>query len=265
MRVTVDGWRLAPSVLDDTVHSGAKPSIKVAKSPEVVWDGNPYCPPGSVLCLLGYPGAGATIRDFSGQGNDATRTGATWTRLPSGLWYLDFDGAGNTSTCGVGTNLAVSGLTTFGLGFWLYPRSDGEGNTARAFSRNIFEVKTVNEVGGAVKFEFFVSHDGVASTNAITNLRYAINTWHHVFFNYNENADKKGTIYVNEALVALSTDVAGIGAIVDDSAQETFIGNWVGGNRTLDGGIAIVRQCAEYQTADEIANMRNQERHLFGV
>lgn len=51
------------------------------------------CPAGAVLWLPGQDDAySTTIRDRSGNNNHGTITGATWSRLPSGLWVLSFDG-----------------------------------------------------------------------------------------------------------------------------------------------------------------------------
>ena len=54
----------------------------------------PAPPANCVLYLPGYPPMGTTITDHSGQAtpNNGTITGATWTRLPNGLWYPSFDG-----------------------------------------------------------------------------------------------------------------------------------------------------------------------------
>lgn len=64
------------------------------------WNGNRFPPPPAdcVLYLPGLPGTGSVIKDYSGQDNDGTITGATWTRLPSGLWGLSFNGSGNKVT-----------------------------------------------------------------------------------------------------------------------------------------------------------------------
>jgi len=47
---------------------------------------------GCVLSLTGLPGGGSRIYDRSPYGNIGTITGATWKRLPSGLWCLSLDG-----------------------------------------------------------------------------------------------------------------------------------------------------------------------------
>jgi len=121
MRATIDGWRLAPIVQSSTIHSGAKQAIKAANSPEVIWGGNPYCDPGTVLYLTGYPGTGASIYDFSGQGNDGVITGSTWTTNTRGLNYLSYDGINDVVKV---TDVAsISALAVVGIELWFL--SDG--------------------------------------------------------------------------------------------------------------------------------------------
>ena len=55
---------------------------------------------GCVLYLPGLPGGGSKIHDRSPYGNVGTITGATWKILPSGLYYLDFDGSDDYVNCG---------------------------------------------------------------------------------------------------------------------------------------------------------------------
>jgi hypothetical protein len=53
-----------------------------------------FAPPalGTNLALTGLPGGGSKIHDRSPYGNHGALIGATWKRLPSGLWALRFDG-----------------------------------------------------------------------------------------------------------------------------------------------------------------------------
>jgi hypothetical protein len=74
---------------------------------------------GCVLCLPGLPSGGNKIHDRSPYGNHGTITGATWTRTPSGLWCLSFDGVDDYVDFGYNLNL-TSALTVV---FWLYPLS----------------------------------------------------------------------------------------------------------------------------------------------
>uniref|UniRef100_A0A6M3KMJ4 Uncharacterized protein n=1 Tax=viral metagenome TaxID=1070528 RepID=A0A6M3KMJ4_9ZZZZ len=62
----------------------------------------PPAPANSVLYLTGYPPLGSTIYDRSGQDNDGTITGATWVRLPSGLYGISYDGTDDLVDCGTG-------------------------------------------------------------------------------------------------------------------------------------------------------------------
>ncbi len=63
---------------------------KIGDSPAI---GRSAPPVGCVLHLSGLPGGGNKIYDRSPYGNIGTITGAVWKRLPSGLWYLDYDGS----------------------------------------------------------------------------------------------------------------------------------------------------------------------------
>ena len=47
-------------------------------------------PNNSVYYCPGLEGGGTTLWDYSNNGNHGTITGATWVRLPSGLWSLGF-------------------------------------------------------------------------------------------------------------------------------------------------------------------------------
>jgi len=63
---------------------------------------------GCVLYLPGLPGGGARLHHRSPHGNTGTIIGATWGKLPSGLWYLDFDGTDDYVNCGNHSSLQVN-------------------------------------------------------------------------------------------------------------------------------------------------------------
>ena len=67
---------------------------------------------GCVLSLTGLPGGASKIYDRSPYGNIGTITGATWKRLPSGLWYLDFDGSDDYVNCGNDASLDITDAIT---------------------------------------------------------------------------------------------------------------------------------------------------------
>jgi len=90
MRATIDGWRLAPYVGVGTIHSGEKPTYKGSVPPLGVFDGNPYGDGYTYLNPTFYPGAGATLYDFSRYGSHGAITTATWYRNTNGRWGLNF-------------------------------------------------------------------------------------------------------------------------------------------------------------------------------
>ena len=74
----------------------------------------------TVLWLPGQDDAySGTIRDRSGFSNNGTITGAVWIRLPSGLWYLSFDGTDDKVTIVASASLLL-GSGDFTLEFWVY-------------------------------------------------------------------------------------------------------------------------------------------------
>jgi len=73
---------------------------------------------GTVLSMPGLPGGGSKIYDRSPYGHIGTITDATWKRLPSGLWYLNFNGTSALVDCG---NIASinAAQTDFTIRFWI--------------------------------------------------------------------------------------------------------------------------------------------------
>ena len=72
---------------------------------------------GCVLFLPGLPWSSSKIHDRSPYGNHGTITGATWKRLPSGLWYLSFDGIDDYVS--LGTSASLNLVDDFTMMAWL--------------------------------------------------------------------------------------------------------------------------------------------------
>lgn len=64
------------------------------------------------LLLPMQEGAGSVVADRSGYGNNGTVYGATWTRLPSGVWALAFDGTDDYVNLGNDVSLQMSNNLT---------------------------------------------------------------------------------------------------------------------------------------------------------
>lgn len=91
-------------------------------TPRVFWGKILTPPANSVLYLPMYPPNVSPTLDYSGHGNDGTITGATWGQLPSGLWYLSFDGDDDKIDCGNG--ILTSNNESFTALAWAYHTSD---------------------------------------------------------------------------------------------------------------------------------------------
>ena len=275
MRVAVDGTKLVSDWRTGMVASGAKPfrTPALSPSPRVVWNGNPFCEPGCVLYLPGLPGTGASIFDFSGQSNTGTIYGATWTRLPSGLWVLDFDGLDDYVNCGAETSLAITGSLT--LKCWVkldvviasqpdaYPSfivKQVNSHTNRNYgihidkSGNIIGFMGRNVAGNA--WIFLVT--ATASTYC-NDLR-----WHLVHGVW-DRGNTTAYIYVDNVEVVKATGQTN-GDLYTAGDNRVSIGRMTAfADSFLDGLIALPRIYNRALSALEIMRHFNQERHLFGV
>lgn len=110
-------------------------------------------PNDSVLYFPGLHPGGSTIKDYSGQDDDGTITGAIWRRLPSGLWYLDFDGDDKVEI----TDTLVNSLSTTTVGtiiLWIKPADTSVTNRLIVFG----------DTGGqASQVAFYISSVGPAA------------------------------------------------------------------------------------------------------
>ncbi len=236
----------------------------------MTWNGNHFAPPelDSVLYLPGVPGFGSTIFDFSGSGNDGSITGALWKQLPTSLPYLDFDGAGDIVTIPAASSINMFGKTVLSASAWIYPESDGGGDSGHIISKrtNGYFFYVQAESASKIYLAAFVMHATTnAEAGADSSSPITINAWHHVAFVYNEDSDKKVKLYIDASLASLGSDTAGVGALKDDTGDDLRIGNRAATDRTFDGGIALEKIFSKALSASEIQNHYAQERHLFGV
>jgi len=257
MRVTVDGMRLAQDWDIGAVSSGLKPSVKVPLSPRVIWNGNPFCEPGCVLYLPGYPGSGSSIKDFSGSGNHGTISGATWVRLPSGLWCLSFDGVDDYVNLGNPISLQITGKE-IAVELWGKPITMIGGDAWRTvFMKGDYTflgLRIYRDLSGLT----FCIRSGDTSYTAVYPTALTSGQWYHIAGVYN-GANVK--IYVNGAETVGGALTGNIDSIAEDWCIGALsnLGRWC--NITVDGACIYNRAVS----ATKIAQHYQQERHLFGV
>ncbi len=80
------------------------------------------------------PSSRLSVYDRSGYGNHGTITGAVWTKLPSGLWVLRYDGIDDFLAIPNALGALAGALPTFTLSMWVYPITPPAGNDT-VFSR----------------------------------------------------------------------------------------------------------------------------------
>lgn len=211
-------------------------------------------------CALYYPGlrgGDATVIDYSGSANNATITGAIWKRLPSGLWYLDFDGGDDVARTGddVFSQATFVGGCTYAAWVKIDTVDDTEQVILGSEARLILGVLATTDLWN------FHIYDG-ASNIAESNGALSTGVWTFVVGTWDTTTVR---LYVNGAV---QTDTAPSNvATIDAVSRTTTVGaSDPGGlNLFLDGGVALPRVTGRAWSASEILDYYGQERTLFGV
>lgn len=220
-------------------------------------------------CVLWYPGQddpqSAVIRDRSGNGNNGTIDGATWTRTGQGLWYLDFDGVDNLVT--VTDSASITDIFDGGgtVVAWINAGSDGEGGFGMIWNKGDY-FSVFDEAAGKVKLRFAKYFSGDDGAWVTTATEVTINTWTFAAVTYNASGTAFDPIfYVNGAVKANTESGTPTGTRDSKAGADLTIGNRSIADLTFDGGLALVRSFDEILTATRILDIYNQERHLFGI
>ena len=232
----------------------------------------PPPPIGCVLYMPGLPGAGNKIYDRSPYGNHGTITGATWKRLPSGLWCLDFDGTDDNGDCGDADVFSFTdGAGTdkpFTMLVWIKPDvpwASGDIISKRLSTTTLEYFLTFSSNGTAY---LRLYNSGGTINNLTKTLDDAIEEgkWVLMGATYDGSEVHTGLILYKNGLVADATGAeTGTYTGMGNSSAPLTIGARSGGAPYFDGGIALPRIYNRALSALEIQNHFNREKHLFGV
>lgn len=227
-----------------------------------------FAPPdlGTVLLLPGSPGGSNKIHDRSPYGNIGTITGATWKRLPSGLWYLSFDGTDDDVNCGSSPILNFQRTDPFSLLFWFKTDTAAQNTAMISKQVNSGNYPGWNVMHQSNKFHIYMKDNSANQIGAnIADAPYCDDIWHLGMFSYDGgsvwagmkifiDADEKTT-----AATASNTLADTITHATDlELGQRGTWGHW-------KGGMALLRIYNRLLSALEIQRHFNQEKHLFGV
>lgn len=222
----------------------------LSRRDKIVFSPPPY---GCVLSLTGRPFVGDRILDNSPYGNHGTITGATWARLPSGLWVNNFDGTDDKIDCGKANQLANIQLPVT-LMCWIQSNVY-ETNYAMLITKSN---KVELRMGGNTKAIRFVINDDESGANSPVSSAL-VNGKTYLVCGVHTGALM--SLFINGASVDSKVHSTAIG---DNSATNLIIGGrsasffWV-------GQIALPRIFNRALSATEISKIWNNERWLFGV
>ncbi len=213
---------------------------------------------GCVLSLPGLPGGGSKTFDRSPYGHSCSIFGATWRRLPGGLWCLSFDGSDDYVDCGAPDSLNLTDMT---IEVWVNPETPG---------------------GGSGTFRNVVAHGDYSSADMWALYNRDNDPDRFFFATRVGSGDYKlleGTLGQPLGwLYVVATKVGSVGRLfincqeVDSGASDEATENAAGtvqisssGTRVLKGLVGGVRIHNRALSALEIQNHFDQGKHLFGV
>jgi hypothetical protein len=195
----------------------------------------------------------ATIKDLSGYANHGTITGATWDRLPSGLWVNSFDGTDDKVN--IGHNVIFDSLGESTFMSWGKLTNVGASVNDQWYrnGESIFRLGPIGSTWGGIND---INISGVDYT-AVTAFPWGI--WTLITYIISESTNTL-QIWENTTKVYEKTDWAGVvPAMVGDDliyGGDTYLAK---GDRGLGRIVTFTL------SATQIAGIFNQERHLFGV
>lgn len=233
---------------------------------------------GCGLDLPGLPGGGNKIYDRSPYGNIGAITGATWKRLPSGLWYLDFDGTDDYVDCGNFTPAGDADKQLTVLYWW----KGATGGAQIICQRDRGENQRSFYVGATtIKFAVNIVDDGEGATGHTkfysNDVDYTDSIWRQFGFTFDGNladtseASRRLRMFLNGARIAESSLTLAadddITTVFDSNAQVLIAAAENNGvkDNFAEGSVALLRIYNRALSALEIQDHYQQEKHLFGV
>lgn len=209
---------------------------------------------GQVLNILMHEGAGAVAQDYSGYRNHGAIARPEWVDGEWG-WAVNFNGVNDIINCG--SNLSLDNIAEFTFLSWLYPI--GAVSSARIFSKTRRYLCRV----GVWRLSALI--DAVTDATADTNEALTTNRWNFVTLTYSDSGDRMLYIDINNVPCTYSTQVAAVGALVDDSAVNLCLGNLAALNRCFPGYMGPTRIYSRVLPAVERTEKFESTRSIFGV
>lgn len=207
---------------------------------------------------LYYPSSKSRIYDRSPYGNHGTIYGATWKRLPSGLWVLDFDG--NDDYIVIPDASSLNSTSAFTLKVWI--KQSGSTGFQYILSKFAAAHKTYNLHMRNTGEIWLQMGDGVNWFSSKSQSTYDDDIWHQVIGTWAGGdmdifIDGREIIYAVHDTTATYAPAVGIDLYI--GVIDPALGN------DYDGLFALPSIYNRALNALEIQDIFNREKHLFGV
>lgn len=212
---------------------------------------------GAVLSLTGLPGGGNKIQDRSPYGNHGSITGATWNRLPSGLWYLSFDGTDDVVEVADKPEFDTGAQVTVKLWY----RTDTQQGDKALLVHDESDYKYLIWLNNDELYSFGRTSSGAfnclwAGASILYN-----NVWHQVVLTFDKTlASNRLKLYFDSVQKAQAN---GYAEDLSAGDEGIIVGRFAASD--FKGDIALPLVLNRALCALEIQNHFNQEKHLFGV
>ena len=229
----------------------------------------------TVLWLPGQTDAySSTIKDWSGNANHGTISGATWTRLPRGLWCLTFDGVDDIVTITDAASLQSIFVAGGTIAMWVNRTSGGglkyaricektddvEDNTGWSFYGEGVQTGTygINWIHG-----FSTSRGRWNTTNSICTF----DKWEFVGVTYSSALTTNDPIfYLNGVAQAVTEGETPVGTQATSAGKNLIFAEFPYDHSAEWKGSWILAYLEKrIWSASEFLNIFNRTRHLFGV
>ena len=218
---------------------------------------------GCVLFLSGLPGSGNKIYDRGPYGIHGTITGATWKRLPSGLWCLDFDGIDDYVILGTGANPTTNDFTILA---WINANLSHGANfiasnreTSSPYSGFLYYTLATTGV-----LNLQLNDQSNYHIINIGKTKVADDTWHYVALVV-DRGNNKAHSYIDGALDKGNVDISAVSGSIGSINELQLATDEAGGGSDGDILITLFQLCNRTLSALEIQNYFNREKNLFGV
>ena len=207
---------------------------------------------GCVLCLTGLPGGNNKLHDRSPYGNTGAITGATWTRLPSGLWVLSFDGIDDYVDVG---NPASFDIYQLSIEAWVRPPTAIADNWYNlAYHADRLKLRAADSANQIMYFAIKQNSAWKALSWTYTDAT----VWYHVVGTFDGVTLR---LYVN----GVERDTLESAGTVDTPTGIFKVGSKAVGPTAGEQRIGLFRYYNQALIASEILSHFSREKHLFGV